>query len=246
MRIPSAPSDKNLTCRRPALTCFEVWEAPGARGRTAAHRPRARLVRVRIPPIQPQPLCRRATVYRREIVRGGRVTSLLAAEALAFSPLPSPAHLAAQMATRYFGGLASSCAGLVMASATEAGVGDGASCGFVLHPTSVGRLPLIRLGTPNVKTLPGYARLTYPITGGLFVRTAVDVSRHPGFGSFSFEVTVAGTSTTCAVRVDDFAARLLGCGTCLVCRLLYKSTESLLHRMLVARFLRGFVRSLQS
>lgn len=201
---------------------------------------------VKTSPTHPQSLCRRATVCQREIVRGGRVTSLLAAEAPASLPAPSPALLAAQMAARYFGALASSCAGLVVASATGSGGSNGASCGFALHPTVVGRMPLIRLGAPQMNTRHGYARLTYPILGGLLVRTAVDVSGHPGFGSFSFEVMVAGAHIIFAVRVDDFAARFLGNGTSALRRRLYQATESLVHRVSVARFLREFVRSLPS
>lgn len=148
------------------------------------------------------------------------------------------------MAARYFGSLPPSCAGLVVASATESGHGDGASCGFVLHPTGARRVPLIRLGTPHLESRLGYALLTYPIVGGLLVRTADDRWGHAGSGSLSFEVTVAGASTTFAVRVDDFAARILGGGTSILRRLLYLGTESLVHRALVARFLREFVKSL--
>ncbi len=197
-------------------------------------------------PIRPQKHCRHVEVYRREVVRGGRVTSLLAAEVLAPSPSGSPAHLATQMAGHYFGTLASSCGGLVVASTTEAGGSDdAASCGFVLHPAATGRLPLIRLGGPRMESRPGYARLAYPIVGGLLAGTATDASGPNGFGSFSFEVTTDGGWTTFAVRVDDFAARLLGSGTSLPGRLLYLGTESLVHRVLVARFLRGFTRSLR-
>lgn len=196
------------------------------------------------PSTHPQPLRRRAVVYRREIVRGGCVTSLLATDSPAFSTAPSPAVLVSQMAARYFGSLPSSCAGLVVASATKSGDGDGASCGFVLHPTAAGCLPLIRLSEPHLKSRLDYALLTYPILGGLLVRTADDRWGHAGSGSFSFEVTVAGVSTTLAVRVDDFAARILGGGTSVLRRLLYVGTESLVHRVLVARFLREFVKSL--
>jgi hypothetical protein len=150
------------------------------------------------------------------------------------------------MAGHYFGTLASSCGGLVVASTTvPGGNDDAASCGFVLHPVGTGGLPMIRLATPNLESRTGYARLTYPIVGGLLVKTAMDVPGPNGLGSFSFEVMADGGSTTFAVRVDDFAARLLGRGTSLPGRLLYLGTESLVHRILVARFLRGFIRSLQ-
>ncbi len=145
------------------------------------------------------------------------------------------------MAAHYFGTLSSNCAGLVTASATDVGDSDAASCGFVLHPTAIGRLPLIGMDTPRVKTRPDYARLTYPITGGLLVRPAADHSGHSGFGTFSFEVTAAGASTTFAVRVDGFAARILGGGTSCLRRLLYQGTQSLVHRVWVAGFLREFV-----
>ena len=200
---------------------------------------------MKTPLTEPEPLRRRATVYR-EFVRDGRATSLLATEIFAPSSPRSPALLASQMATRYFGTLSLSFAGLVTASATEEGGSDAASCGFVLHPSAAGRLPLIRLDGPRMKSRPGHARLTYPIAGGLLVRTAVDHSGHSGSGSFSFEVMVAGASTTFAVRVDDFAARILGCGTSLPRRLLYQGTESLVHRVWVAGFLREFVGSLPS
>lgn len=179
-------------------------------------------------------------------MRGGRVTSLLVAETLLSTPPPSPALVASQMATRYFGSLPSSCAGLVVASATEAGVGAGASCGFVLHATAVGHLPLIGLDTPQMETRPGYARLTYPITGGLLVRTKADPTGRSGSGSFAFEVTMTGASAIFGARVDDFPARFLGNGTSVLRRLLYHGTESLVHRVLVARFLRKFIRSLAS
>ena len=175
------------------------------------------------------------------------MTSLLAAETLAPSPPGSPAHVATQMAAHYFGTLASSCGGLVVATATEPGGNDdAASCGFVLHPAATGRLPMIRLATPSLESRPDYARLTYPIVGGLLVRTAIADPGPSGLGSFSFEVTAGGGSTIFAVRVDDFAARLLGRGASLPGRLLYLGTESLVHRVLVARFLRGFVRSLRA
>lgn len=175
------------------------------------------------------------------------MTSLLAAETLAPSPPGSPAHVATQMAAHYFGTLASSCGGLVVATATEPGGNDdAASCGFVLHPAATGRLPMIRLATPSLESRPDYARLTYPIVGGLLVRTAIADPGPSGLGSFSFEVTAGGGSTIFAVRVDDFAARLLGRGTSLPGRLLYVGTESLVHRVLVARFLRGFIRSLRT
>jgi hypothetical protein len=197
-------------------------------------------------PTRPQKQCRHVEVYRREVVSEGRVTSLLAAEIHAPSPPGSPAHVATQMAAHYFGTLASSCGGLVVASATEAGGSDdAASCGFVLHPAATGGLPMIRLATPHLESRIGYARLTYPIVGGLLVRTALDVPGPFGFGSFSFEVMAAGGSTTFAVRVDDFAARLLGHNASFPGRLLYLGTESLVHRVLVARFLRGFIRLLR-
>lgn len=198
------------------------------------------------PTAQLQPRSRRVGVCRREIVRGGRVWSLVVTQVRLTASAPSPSDLAVQMAARYFGSLSSSCAGLVVASTTVRGHGHGPSCGFVLHPTGARHLPLIRLGAPHLESRLGYALLTYPIVGGLLVRTADDRWEHDDSGSFSFEVTVAGASTTFAVRVDDFAARILGGGTSLPRRLLYLGTESPVHRVLVARFLRGFVKSLES
>ena len=171
-------------------------------------------------------------------------------------PAPTATSFVSRLAGRYFGSLSASCANLVTATPTDLDepttaladypVGEPTPLrSFILQPAATGRLPLIRLGTPHLESRPGYARLSYPIVGGLLVRTAVDVSEHSGFGSFSFEVMVVGASTTFAVLVDDFAARLLGGGTSFLRRLLYLATESLVHRILVARFLRGFVRSLQ-
>jgi|GEM_PF-3261477 len=147
------------------------------------------------------------------------------------------------MAAHYFGAVPASCAGLVVASAVETGGNGDALCGFVLHPVATGRLPLIRLGPPSLESRPDYARLAYPISGGVLVGRAGEDPKHPGLGSFSFEIGMSGASTTCAVRVDDFSARILGRGTSIPRRLLYQGTESLVHRVLVARFLRAFVRS---
>jgi hypothetical protein len=180
---------------------------------------------------------------------------LLAIETPVAPPAPTATSLASRLAGRYFGSLPATCANLFTATPTDLGdpiaaptdypAGEAAPmCGFVLHPAAANRLPLIRLGTPHLESRLGYARLSYPVVGGLLVRTAVAVSGHSGVGSFSFEVTVVGASTTFAVRVDDFAARLLGGGTSFLRRLLYLATESLVHRVLVARFLRRFVRSL--
>jgi len=192
----------------------------------------------------------------RESVGDGRVRSLLAIETPLAPPAPTATSLASRLAGRYFGSLPTTCANLVTATPTDSGEPGAAptdypageanpTCGFILHPAATSRLPLIRLGTPHMESRTGYARLAYPIIGGLLVRTAVDVSEYAGFGWFSFEVMVAGASTTFAVRVDDFPARLLGNDTSLLLRLLYQSSESLVHRVLVTRFLRGFVRSLQ-
>lgn len=98
---------------------------------------------------------------------------------------------------------------------------------FSLAPSA----PLIILGPPRTEARPTGAAIAYPVTGGL-------LSRHPSTGALVFEVAFAAGRATLSVRVRDFSSCLAGECSSPWRRALYKSTQWLLHRLLVTRFLR--------
>ena len=98
-------------------------------------------------------------------------------------------------------------------------------------------LPLITLGSPHIDRGPDRATISYPVIGGL-------LSRRPTRGALVFEVALTAQEATLAVRVQDFSSRLAGDCSSAFRRALYRSTQWLLHRALVTRFLRLAAREL--
>jgi hypothetical protein len=92
-------------------------------------------------------------------------------------------------------------------------------------------LPLITLGRPHTDRGPDRVTISYPVIGGL-------LSRRPSRGALVFEVALVAQEATLAVRVQDFSSSLAGDCSSVFRRALYRSTQWLLHRLLVTRFLR--------
>ena len=97
-------------------------------------------------------------------------------------------------------------------------------------------LPLIVLGAPSAVGGPSHAALVYPIIGGV-------LSGRPRSGSLVFEVARAGSDITLAVHVRRFSSRIAGDCSNHLRRVLFAGTQWLIHRLLVARFLRRAARA---
>ena len=196
---------------------------------------------------------RRHRVWWRESLRGSTVSSVLVTDIVLSSPGHTAAALVLALGEAYFAGLGDSCAGLVVAEPADDDPHDGRTpapaCAYDLRVLSP-RTPLLRLGAPSLQTADRWARLKYPISGGVLVRGAkpsVDLEVGDGredLGTFAFDVMVAGRRATLAVRVDGFHARLVTGRVSPLGGLLYGATESVVHRLMVARFLKKYANAM--
>jgi hypothetical protein len=145
---------------------------------------------------------------------------------------PDPSLAAQRLADLYFSSLFRLSLGLARArtnsfDAGDPDAGESTELYFSLAPF----FPLITLGPPHTKAGAQNATVAYPVTGGA-------LSRRPSAGFLVFEVDFSKDRTTLTVRVRDFPSRLAGDCDSLLRRALYRSTQWLFHRLLVARFLR--------
>lgn len=143
---------------------------------------------------------------------------------------PSARALALYMATRYYRNLPSFCAGLFEAA-------PGAE-GYALRPRGWHAFDLLRVGPPVGKADGDRALVTFPIVGGLL---ALPSSQS---GRFIFEACVCPERVVLLVRVARFSPLIAGDGSRLWRVLLYRWTQSLFHRIIIAGFLRTMVREL--
>jgi len=155
----------------------------------------------------------------------------------AYRPDPSIPPLSARdialyMATRYYRDLPGFCAGLFEAAEKPSG--------YALRPRGIKRFDLLRVFTPIAKGDDARGVVSFPIAGGLLALPRQDSGR------FIFEACVCPEGNTLLVRVARFSPLIAGDGSHPWRVLLYRSTQSLFHRIIIAGFLRAMVRELSS
>ena len=143
-----------------------------------------------------------------------------------------PLTTALRMTDLYFSTLPRLSWGMVRARHRESDPrGEDASPRTDLYLGLIPSVPLITLGHPLVDRRLDRVTISYPVMGGR-------LSRRPSRGALVFEVALAAQEATLAVRVRDFSSSLAGDCSSVFRRALYRSTQWLLHRLLVTRFLR--------
>lgn len=143
-----------------------------------------------------------------------------------------PLAAALRMTDLYFSTLSRLSWGIARARHRETGPdGEVPSSCTQLYLGLAPFLPLITLGSPRIDRGSDRVTISYPVLGGL-------LSRRPSRGALVFEVALAAQEATLAVRVEDFSSSLAGDCSSVFRRALYRSTQWLLHRLLVTRFLR--------
>jgi hypothetical protein len=143
-----------------------------------------------------------------------------------------PLTTALRMTDLYFSTLPRLSWGMVRARHLESDPhGEDASPRTDLYLGLIPSVPLITLGHPLVDRRLDRVTISYPVMGGR-------LSRRPSRGALVFEVALAAQEATLAVRVRDFSSSLAGDCSSVFRRALYRSTQWLLHRLLVTRFLR--------